>query len=448
MTTVDSAGSAGSGTTRNWAGNITFGAARVHRPASLDELRRTVAAAPQVRALGSGHSFNRIADTSADLVALAAMPREIAITPATTGGGSDGNSGNDNGAPATATVAAGLRYAEIAEPIQAAGFALANMASLPHISVAGAVATGTHGSGRGVGSLATAVSALRMVGPEGDVFELSRAADPERFDGAVVALGALGIVTHVTLDLVPTFDIAQRVYAHVPLDAVAANYEDEVSGAAYSVSVFTNWQSGGADIWVKQRTGDPRPAPAADWLGGRLSDVPRHPVPGMPAEYCTEQLGVPGPWHARLPHFRADFTPSAGEELQSEFLLPRAAAPAAFEALRGLGDRLGPVLHISEVRTIAADGLWLSPAYGRESVAFHFTWIEDAAAVDPVLDAVEERLLPLGARPHWGKVFHTAPAHVAGLYEHADDFRGLMHGLDPAGKFRNPFTDAYFPARG
>jgi xylitol oxidase len=322
------------------------------------------------------------------------------------------------------------------------------MASLPHISVAGAVATGTHGSGRGVGSLAAAVSALRMVGPEGDVVELSRAADPQRFYGTVVALGALGVVTHVTLDLVPTFDIAQRVYAHVPLDAVAANYEDEVSGAAYSVSVFTNWQSGEADVWVKQRTDDPRPAPAADWLGGRLAGEPRHPVPGMPAAYCTEQLGVPGPWHARLPHFRADFTPSAGEELQSEFLLPRDAAPAAFEALRGLGDRLGPVLHISEVRTIAADRLWLSPAYGRDSVAFHFTWIEDAAAVDPVLDAVEERLLPLGARPHWGKVFHTAPARVAGLYERADDFRGLMRELDPAGKFRNPFTDAYLPALG
>lgn len=438
MTTVDSAGAAGSGVTRNWAGNVAFGAARVHRPASLDELRRTVAAAPRVRALGSGHSFNRIADTSGDLVALAGLPREIAINPAQ----------SDGGATATATVSAGLRYAEIAEPIHAAGFALANMASLPHISVAGAVATGTHGSGRGVGSLATAVSALRMVGPEGDIVELGRAADAGRFDGAVVALGGLGIVTHVTLDLVPTFDIAQRVYAHVPLDAVAANYEDEISGAAYSVSVFTDWQSGEADIWVKQRTDDPRPAPAADWLGGRLSDEPRHPVPGMPAEYCTEQLGVPGPWHARLPHFRADFTPSAGDELQSEFLLSRDAAPAAFEALRGLGDRIGPVLHISEIRTIAADGLWLSPAYGRESVAFHFTWISDAAAVDPVLDAVEERLLPLGARPHWGKVFHTAPAHVAGSYERADDFRGLMRELDPAGKFRNPFTDAYFPALG
>jgi xylitol oxidase len=429
VTTVDSAGAAGTGAVRNWAGNITFQAARIHRPASVDELRRTVAAAPAVRALGSGHSFNRIADTPGDLVALAALPREITVAPART---------------PTATVSAGLRYAEIAGPIHAAGFALANMASLPHISVAGSVATGTHGSGRGVGNLATAVSALRMVGPEGDLVELSRAADPDRFDGAVVALGALGIVTHVTLDLVPAFDIAQRVYVDVPLDAVAADF-DAVSGAAYSVSVFTNWQSGSAHVWVKQRTDQPGEAPPAHWLGGRLAGEPQHPVPGMPVENCTQQLGVPGPWHERLPHFRPEFTPSAGDELQSEFFVARDAAPAALEALRGLGDRLAPVLHISEIRTIAADTLWLSPAYGRDSVAFHFTWIGDAAAVDPALAAVEERLLPLGARPHWGKVFHAAPAHVTGLYEHAADFRGLMRELDPAGKFRNPFTEAFFP---
>jgi xylitol oxidase len=165
----------------------------------------------------------------------------------------------------------------------------------------------------------------------------------------------------------------------------------------------------------------------------------------MPPAYCTEQLGVPGPWHERLPHFRPDFTPSSGQELQSEFFLPRDGAPAAIEAMRGLGDLLAPVLQISEIRTIAADDLWLSPAYGRESVAFHFTWIEDGAAVDPVLDAVEERLLPLGARPHWGKVFHAAPERIRALYERADDFRALMRRFDPEGKFRNPFVDGFFP---
>ncbi|HEV3171204.1 MAG TPA: D-arabinono-1,4-lactone oxidase [Actinocrinis sp.] len=426
MTTADSA------KTLNWARNITFSAARVHRPESLDELRRAVAAARSVRALGSGHSFNRIADTADTLVSVAGLPREVTVTPAS------------QAAPATARVSAGLRYSEIAEPIHAAGYALANMASLPHISVAGAVATGTHGSGNALGNLATAVSALRMVGPGGDVIELGRASDPDRFDGAVVALGALGVVTEVVLDLVPTFDLAQHVYVGLPLDALAAQ-PAAIFAAAYSVSVFTNWQSGTADVWVKQRADATRePAPEPAMLGALLADRPRHPVPAQPAENVTE-LDVPGPWFARLPHFRPEFTPSSGEELQSEFFLDRAAVPTALDELRRLGDRLAPVLQISELRTIAADGLWLSPAYGRDTASFHFTWIEDAGAVDPVLDAVEERLLPLGARPHWGKVFHVPPSQVSAMYEHADDFRGLMRAFDPEGKFRNPFVDGFFP---
>jgi alditol oxidase len=420
--------------TLNWARNITFSAPRVHRPDSLDELRRVVAAARSVRALGSGHSFNRIADTADTLVSVAGLPREVTVSPAS------------DGVPATARVSAGLRYSDIAEPIHAAGYALANMASLPHISVAGAVATGTHGSGNALGNLATAVSALRLVGPEGDGIEVGRASDPDRFDGAVVALGALGVVTEVVLELVPTFDVAQHVYVGLPLDALAAQ-PATIFSAAYSVSVFTNWRSGSADVWVKQRTdATPEPALEPSSFGALVADRPRHPVPEMPAENVTE-LDVPGPWYARLPHFRPEFTPSSGEELQSEFFLDRAAVPAALEELRRLADRIAPVLQVSEVRTVAADGLWLSPAYGRDSATFHFTWIEDAAAVDPVLDAVEERLLPLGARPHWGKVFHVPPSRVTAMYEHADDFRGLMRAFDPAGKFRNPFVDGFFPPR-
>jgi xylitol oxidase len=231
VTTADSA------KTLNWARNITFSAARVRRPESLDELRRAVAGARAVRALGSGHSFNRIADTADTLVSVAGLPRTVTVTPAS------------EAAPATARVSAGLRYSEIAEPIHAAGYALANMASLPHISVAGAVATGTHGSGSALGSLATAVSGLRMVGPEGDVIELSRGSDPGRFDGAVVALGALGLVTEVVLDLVPAFDVEQHVYVGLPLDALATR-PAAIFAAGYSVSVFTNWQSGDADVWL------------------------------------------------------------------------------------------------------------------------------------------------------------------------------------------------------
>lgn len=412
--------------TTNWAGNVRFGAARVHRPESVGELRRIVRDSRRVRALGSGHSFSPLVATTDDLVCLDGLPSGVTEI---------------DTAASTVTVAAGVRYAELAGELQRAGLALPNLASLPHISVAGSCATGTHGSGDTQRVLAASVSALQLVGPEGDVVELGRERDPD-FTGSVVALGALGIVTQLTLDLEPAFEVAQRVYVGVPLDQVSGRF-DEVFGAAYSVSAFTDWRSGEAMVWLKQRTDQPEPA----WAGGRPASRALHPVPGMPPESCTEQLGIPGPWHERLPHFRPDVTPSAGDELQSEHFLPRDAAPAAFTAIRGIADLVAPVLHIAEVRTVGADDLWLSPAYGRDSVTFHFTWINDAAAVMPVLAALEERLMPLSARPHWAKLTTVAPQRIMALYERAAEFEQLAQRCDPDGKFRNRFLDGLLPAR-
>ncbi|HEX6469497.1 MAG TPA: D-arabinono-1,4-lactone oxidase [Streptosporangiaceae bacterium] len=408
----------------NWAGNVIFGAARVHRPGTIDELCRLVARSRRIRALGSGHSFSRIADTDHDLVRLDGLPPAVEI---------DAES-------RTARVAAGMRYADVAVALHRAGFALANLASLPHISVAGSCATGTHGSGDGRRCLAASVAALELVGADGSAVEVRRDVARYTFAGSVVALGALGIVTRLTLDIEPAYEVAQRVRVGVPLDEVAGRL-DEVFGAAYSVSVFTDWRGEAAAVWLKHRT-DRR---EGRWAGGRPAREPMNPVPGMPPEFSTEQLGVPGPWHERLPHFRPELTPGAGEELQSEYYLPRGAAPAAFAAIREIGHVVAPLLHIAEVRTVAADDLWLSPAYGRDSVTFHFTWIKDAAAVLPVIAAVEERLMPLGARPHWGKLT-TATAHdITAGYPRAADFARLMRAHDPAGKFRNAFVAELFP---
>ncbi|KXK63102.1 FAD-binding protein [Micromonospora rosaria] len=410
---------------RNWGGNVTFAAARLHRPRTLDELRRIVAASRRIRALGSGHSFSAVADTTGDLVRLDRLPHTVDVDPDSS----------------TVTVAAGATYAEVATRLQAAGYALANLASLPHISVAGSVATGTHGSGEALPCLAAQVRAVRLVGPEGDLVDLDRDADPDTFPGAVVALGALGVVTRLTLDVEPTYRLAQHVRVGVPLDEVAERL-DEVFGAAYSVSVFTHWIDGEAVVWLKRRTD----RPVADWAGGRAATVPVHPVPELPADNCTDQLDVPGPWHERLPHFRPDYVPGSGRELQSEYYLPRHRATEAIAALRRLAPVLDPVLQISELRAVRGDDLWLSPAYRRDSVTVHFTWADDPVAVPPVIRAVEELLLPLGARPHWGKLSAADPARIAAGYERAEDFRKLAASLDPVGRFRNAHLDALFPA--
>jgi xylitol oxidase len=411
----------------NWAGNVTFDAKRVHRPTSVAELRDVVAGAESVRALGSGHSFNRIADTSGDLVSVAGLPRVIEIDSAT----------------ATVRVSAGMRYAELAEHLNRSGWALRNMASLPHISVAGSCATGTHGSGDRNGSLATSVQAMELVTADGAVAVVDTSA--AEFPGCVVSLGALGVVTSMVLDIVPTFDVRQFVYEGLPWAEGIAHLE-EILASAYSVSLFTDWRGPRfTQLWLKRLADDERVA-EPEWLRAKLADGPRNPVPGGDPVHCTGQLGVPGPWNERLPHFRPEFTPSSGEELQSEYLVPREHAVEALKALDQVRDMIAPVLQISEIRTVAADELWLSPAQARETVGFHFTWIKDTAAVTPVLTAMEEQLAPFGARPHWGKLFTTSPATVRELYPRAADFGRLLGERDPSGKFRNEFIDRYFPA--
>ncbi len=412
---------------RNWAGNVTFGATRVHRPETIEAVQEVVEGSRRVRALGSGHSFSRVADTDGDLVSLAGLPARVDIA-------------DDR---RCVTVSAGLRYGEVAPRLHAAGLALHNLGSLPHICTAGAVATGTHGSGDGKGCLATAVAALDLVTASGELMHLDRS-DP-RFPGAVVALGCLGVVTAVTLWVEPAYDVAQWVVDDVPLDAVRGHL-DEVFTAGDSVSVFTTWRPDDlGQLWVKRRTDDARPPPADDWLGGTPATGPRHPVPGVDPAACTAQLGEPGPWHERLPHFRLDHTPSAGAELQTEYLVPRDRAVAALEAVGALRDRISPVLLVSELRTVAADDLWLSPAYGRDSVAVHFTWQPDTAAVLPVVAAVEAALAPFDPRPHWGKVFTTGPEEVADGYPRLDDFCALRRELDPDDVFGNAFVDTYLP---
>lgn len=405
-------------TVTNWARNITYTAGELHRPGSLDALRALVGGSSRVRVLGSGHSFNEIADPGPDGVLLSiAGLREVLDV--------------DTEAR-TVRVSGGVRYAELARTVHAHGLALPNMASLPHISVAGSVATGTHGSGVGNGPLAAAVREVELVTADGSPVSIARG--QEGFDGAVTSLGALGVVTALILDLEPAYEVEQHVFTELPLAGL--DFET-VAASAYSVSLFTDWRKPGfRQVWLKRRTDQPPAhfpwaAPATEAL---------HPVPGMPAVNCTEQLGVPGPWHERLPHFRAEFTPSSGDELQSEYLLPRSAAVDALNALDAVREAVSPVLQTCEVRMVAADPQWLGPAHGRDSVALHFTWIADTAAVLPVVRRVEEALDVFDPRPHWGKVFTVPATVVRGRYPRMADFRALAQALDPGGKFANSFV--------
>ncbi|WP_018635251.1 FAD-binding protein [Parafrankia elaeagni] len=407
----------------NWAGNIVYRAGRRVAPTSVEELCEIAAGCGRARPVGTHHSFNTIADTAGTLISTARLPAVFRV----------------DADAREVTVSAGTRYSALARELDARGWALRNLGSLPHISVAGACATATHGSGDRNGNLATSVVALDLVTASGDIVTVRRGVDGD-FAGHVVALGALGVVVAVTLAIVPAFRVRQNVYQGLTRAALLEHLDD-IFAAAYSVSVFTTWRPESSLLWVKRRvaaTDEAVPAPA-EMFGARALDHPVHPVSGLDPIHTTQQLGVAGPWHERLPHFRSGFTPSAGNELQSEYFVSRDRAAAAVEAIHQIGEQIRPALHVSELRSIASDDLWLSPTHSRESISLHFTWRPAEAAVTRAVAVVERQLAPFEPRPHWGKIFALPPETIRASYPRAADFTALAGRRDPTGVFRNTF---------
>jgi len=409
----------------NWAGNLRYHADHLYAPRTLDEVKDAVKKCSTVRALGSRHSFNTIADSQTNQISLQHL-----------------DSIELNEQAHTVTVGAGVRYGTLAPVIDAKGFAVHNLASLPHITVAGAIATATHGSGVRNGNLATAVRALEIVTADGEVITLSRDRDGENFLGAVVSLGALGVVTKVTLDVRPRFDMTQIVYRNLSMDQLEQNFET-IMGSGYSVSLFTNWQNHNINqVWIKRRVSSREHHEiAAEFYGAKRATENMHPIDGHSAINCTEQMGVPGLWYERMPHFKMNFTPSSGAELQTEYFVPRNRAYEAVRAVESLHEKIGPHLFITELRSIAADDLWISMAYERDSLAIHFTWKPETQAVMALLPQIEAKLAPFDARPHWGKLFTIPSKTLASRYEKFADYKSLLSHYDAKGKFRNEFIN-------
>ena len=410
----------------NWAGNVAYRGTRLHRPATIEEVRRIVREHAHVKALGGRHSFSTIADTSGAMVSLERFDTVSEVDRAT----------------GTVQVGAGVKYADLCPRLLRQGFAVANLASLPHIAVVGACSTATHGSG--TGNLATQVAALELVDGRGEVVALSADRHRETFEGAVVGLGALGVVTRLTLRVVPAFDVRQWVWENMPSAELTGHF-DEITRAGYSVSAFTTWRDDQvSEVWVKRRAdaGDWNPGPR--WFGATPAPRDRHPIVAMDPRACTPQMGVPGPAWERLPHFRPDFPPSSrGRERHSEYFVARTDAVAAIKALNAVGPQIARALQISEIRTVAQDPLWMSTAYGRDTVALHFTWTDNDADVAAAMPVVEAALDRFGPRPHWGKMHARTAAQVAAQLPRLADFRDLCRRHDPDAKFRNDYLARY-----
>jgi xylitol oxidase len=406
-------------TQTNWAGNYSYRARAIHAPSTLEQLQEIVSTRSRLRVLGSRHSFTDIAD-SEELLTLDRMGTDIVV---------DGMG---------VSVAGAVRYGELIERLRQEGLALSNLASLPHIAVAGAICTATHGSGDHIGNLATTVSGLEIVTSDGGVVKAARG-DPE-FDGLVVGLGALGAVVRITLDVEPAYEVRQRVFEGLRWQSLFEHF-DEIFASGYSVSTFSRWGEAIDQVWVKTRVGSEPEDVASELFGAVAATEDKHPIIGLDPVHATHQLGVAGPWSERLPHFRLGFIPSSGAELQSEYLVARHHAVEAIEAVLRLGPTVGPLTQVSEIRTVAADRLWMSPQYRRDAVGIHFTWKPQQEDVERALVDVERALAPFEARPHWGKLFLMGADSIGRLYERRDDFVALLERLDPRGAFRNEWLE-------
>jgi alditol oxidase len=409
----------------NWAGNLVYSTKNLDLPNTVEDVKRSIASRSHLRALGARHSFNDIADSTEDQISLKHFDG-IELDPKAK----------------TVTAGAGVTYGQLAPYIDSRGYAVHNLASLPHISIVGACATATHGSGSSNGNLSTAVRAMEIVTANGELQTFSREKLGDKFPGVVVGLGALGVIAKITLEVQPTFQVTQTVYENLSFSQLE-HHLDDIFASGYSVSIFTDWQNHRAtQVWVKRRVDQTAHSdPKAHFYGARPATRNLHPLAGHSAENCTEQMGVPGPWYERLPHFRMNFTPSSGAELQSEYFVPRDKAYSAILAVEELRDKITPHLFISELRTIAPDDLWISPCYQRPSMTIHFTWKPEWPEVKKVLPMIEEKLAPFNSRPHWAKLFTMQPDRLRSCYSKMPQYQAILAQFDPAGKFRNKFIN-------
>jgi alditol oxidase len=415
-------------TVSNWSKNQSFKFRKIFYPTSTDEIVSIVKSAKKVKVIGTAHSFNTSAaaddgyEEETDLICLS----NLCVNPIL------------DEEKKTITVSAGSKFGEIFHwiSINAPNFALHNSASLPHISVGGAIATATHGSGVKHGNLSSAVVSLELIKANGEIMNISRETKGSEFDGYIVHLGCLGVVTRVTLSLVSAFNIRQDCFVCLDFDIALQNI-DEILSSGYSVSLFTTWSNRLFEQVWRKSTPD-TVFETETFFGSKKAITKIHPCDQSP-ECCTEQLGQVGPSYERLPHFKFEFQPSVGDELQSEFFIARADAAAALEAIMSLSKVISPLLFITEVRSIASDKLWMSTAYDRESVAIHFTWKPLWNEVQKVLPMIEIALEKFSARPHWGKLFSHKAETISLIYPKINDFAALREQLDPEAKFVNKF---------
>lgn len=402
----------------NWGGNLAFEQAEVVKPKTISELAEMVRV-NKVRPVGTLHSFSPIAKGEGLLMSTA----NLAIKPELDSDRS------------VVRFGAAMRFGELALFLEQNGFALRNMGSLPHISVAGAAATGTHGSGDKNQILSSSLTSFSYLNHEGELIKVEKQ-DP-LFEAFRLGLGAYGIWVEAELSIVPSFQIRQDIFLEIPWSYFLED-PSRLTSAGYSVSLFGKWGTSTiSQTWVKSEVEDPRAGVPIAAIAPEQNSK-RELADGV-GDNLTEQGGKPGPWLHRLPHFRLDASPSAGNEIQTEYFFTRDKIAHAIEAVHSVAGKINPVLIISEIRSIAQDDAWLSPMRRGDSIALHFTWKNEPELVDIAVQELEKVLAPMEPIPHWGKVHHFTQSDLERAHPMLSKAREQFENADPSGKFSSDY---------
>jgi FAD-linked oxidoreductase len=425
----------------NWAGNQRAAARRVVRPTGAADIAELVGAAraagDTVRAVGAGHSFTGAAATDGIRLELP----------------TDGGPVSIDGAARQVTVPAGMPLHRLNALLAAAGLAMPNLGDIDRQTVAGAISTGTHGTGGRLGGLATFVSGLELVTGTGETVRCSADSDPDLFDAARVSVGALGVLTEVTLSCVDAFTL-RADERPLPLAEVLSTL-DELVAANDHFEFYWFPYTGRALVKRNNRVTDGSARPLPRWRGflddellsnsvfGAVCRLARRAPRLVPTINGVSARAL-GARTYTAPSHEVFCTPRRVRFVEMEYAVPRAALPAAFAGLRRAVERCGtPVVFPVEVRVAAADGVWLSTSYGRDSA---YVAVHQYAGMpyEPYFREVEAVMRDLDGRPHWGKLHTRNAASLDAAYPRFGDFLAVRDRLDPDRVFVNDYTRQVF----
>uniref|UniRef100_A0A915D0Y3 FAD-binding PCMH-type domain-containing protein n=1 Tax=Ditylenchus dipsaci TaxID=166011 RepID=A0A915D0Y3_9BILA len=414
----------------NWGGNFNFSTQDIKYPTTTAGVQQLVKECKgKIRPVGTRHSFSEIANTNDTLICLVHMNLILSVDPSVP----------------SVTVQAGITYTDLIPFLQSIGLAIPMMASLGEISIAGAINTAVHGSGAGIGNLATQVLGLQMVLADGSVVQYSKGQNDTELAAATVGLGALGIVTQVTLQAQPTYNLAINVFENMDMSVLDTQLYN-ITHSGYAINMWSTFGTPGVldQVWITTKVdsnGVNAYGNVSQLYGAPAATAQSSPIAALPPTYVVPQMGIVGPYYERLTDYDLGLSGQEGQQTQSEYYVDFDDFVPALKALQTLSAEINAVVYVALFRITEKDELWMSPQYKKTTMAIHFSWQPKLDQVMALLPKIEAALAPFNPIPHWGKLYTLKPEQYLPLLPKYPEWREQVELHDPTHKFRNKWLE-------